>query len=49
MINQAVRTETIKTNWALRVPVITVAINNTPIEGTSFTPPQYALGACVID
>ena len=44
VINQAVRTETIKTNWALRLPVITVVINNTSIEGT---PSQHALGACV--
>ena len=37
----------VKTNWALRLPLITVATNNTPIEGTPFTPPQYAFGACV--
>ena len=47
VINQALRAETVKTNWALRLPLITVAINNTPIEGTPFTPSQYAFGACV--
>ena len=46
-INQALRAETVKTNWALRLPLITVAINNIPIEVTSFTPSQYPLGACV--
>ena len=47
IINQALRAETVKTNWALRLPFITVAINNTPIEGIAFTPSQYAFGACV--
>ena len=47
VLNQALRAETIKTNWALKLPLITVSINNTPIEGTPFTPSQYALGACV--
>ena len=47
VINQALRAEMVKTNWALRLPLITVAINNTPIEGTPFTPAQYAFGACV--
>ena len=47
VINQALRAETVKTNWALRLRLITVAINNTPIEGNLFTPSQHVFRACV--
>ena len=46
-INQALRAEKTKTNWALRLPMITATINNTSIEGSPYTPSQYALGMCV--
>ena len=46
-INQALRAEKTKTNWALRLPMITASINNTSIEGSPYTPSQYALGMCV--
>ena len=45
-IIQALRAETQKNNWALKLPIITTCINNTPIEGSPYTPAQYALGAC---
>ena len=45
-INQALRAEKTKTNWALRLPMITATINNTSIEGSPYTPSQYALGVC---
>ena len=32
------------TNWALHLPLITTALNNTFVEGSPYTPAQYALG-----
>ena len=46
-INQALRAEETKSNWALRLPIITATINNTSIEGSPYTPSQYTLGMCV--
>ena len=46
-INQALRSEKTKSNWALRLPLITATINNTSVEGSPFTPSQYAFGFCV--
>ena len=45
-INVALRALEDKTNWALHLPLITTAINNSPIEGSHFSPSQYALGTC---
>ena len=44
-INVALRALTDKTNWALHLPLITAALNNTFVEGSLYTPSQYALGA----
>ena len=44
-INVALRALSDKTNWALHLPLITAAINNTFVEGSLYTPSQYALGA----
>ena len=46
-INQALRAIETKPNWALRLPIIVATINNTSIEGSPYTPSQYALGMCV--
>ena len=46
-INQALRAVEIKTNWARRLPLIIASINNTAIEGSPYTPSQYALGMCM--
>ena len=43
-INVALHALTNKTNWALHLPLITAALNNTFIEGSLYTPSQYALG-----
>ena len=43
-VNQDLRTEKTKTNWALRLPIITASIDNTSIEGSPYTSSQYALG-----
>ena len=43
-INNALRALSDKTNWALHLPLITVALNNTFIEGSPYTRAQYALG-----
>ena len=43
-INVALRALTDKTNWALHLPLITATLNNTFIEGSPYTPAQYALG-----
>ena len=45
-INQALRAVRTKENWALRLPIIIASINNTSIEGSPYTPSQYALGMC---
>ena len=42
-INVALRALSDKTNWALHLPLITLALNNTFIEGSPYTPAQYAL------
>ena len=44
-LNVALRALTDKTTWALHLPLITAAINNTFVEGSPYTPSQYALGA----
>ena len=43
-INVALRALSDKTNWALHLPLITAALNNTFVEGSHYTPAQYALG-----
>ena len=45
-INIALRALNDKDNWALHLPLITTSINNSLIEGTPFTPTQYAFGTC---
>ena len=46
-INMALRGLTDKTNWALRLPLVIAAINNTFVERSLYTPSQYALRASV--
>ena len=43
-INVAFRSLEDKTNWALHLPLITCTINNSFIEGSPYTPAQYAFG-----
>ena len=43
-INVALRALSDKTSWALHLPLITTALNNTFVEGSPYTPAQYALG-----
>jgi len=43
-INVAFRSLVDKSNWALHLPLITSNINNSFIEGSPYTPAQYALG-----
>ena len=43
-INVAFRSLEDKTNWPLHLPLITSNINNTFIEGSPYTPAQYAFG-----
>ena len=45
-INVALRALTEETNWSLHLPLITAEINNATIDGSLFTPSQYALGVC---
>ena len=46
-INVALRALSDKANWPLHLPLITISINNSFMEGSPFTPSQYALGTCV--
>ena len=43
-INVAFRSLNDRTNWALHLPLITSNINNSFIEGSPYTPAQYAFG-----
>ena len=43
-INVAFRSLEDKTNWALHLPLVTSNINNSFIEGSPYTPAQYAFG-----
>ena len=43
-INVAFRSLEDKANWALHLPLITANINNSFVEGSPFTPAQYAFG-----
>ena len=43
-INVAFRALEDKTNWALHLPLVTSNINNSFIEGSPYTPAQYAFG-----
>ena len=45
-INIALRALKDKMNWASYLPLITTSINNSTIEGSPFTPTQYAFGTC---
>ena len=45
-INVALRALNDETNWSLHLPLITAEINNAFLEGSPFTPSQYALGVC---
>ena len=46
-IVQALRADSQKSCWALRLPMITASINNTPIQGSPFTPAQYTFGTSI--
>ena len=46
-INVALRALSDKANWPLHLPLITININNSFMEGSPFTPSQYAFGTCV--
>ena len=46
-INVALRALSDKSNWPLHLPLITISINNSFMEGSPFTPTQYAFGTCV--
>ena len=45
-INVALRALTEKTNWSLHLPLITAEMNNAMLDGSPFTPSQYALEVC---